>query len=169
MDVEKLKQWIQFAQNIQGGDFWNQIFDEEQTRSFMNGGAGQGIPFTMNPMKDGTGKSSQAESPVPTPFPRIDVYKSHQYVYVLVELPGIAKQDIELSLQGGQLMLRGQVSAHYQDVTIVQQERYQGHFERTVRLPESVDIEQLAASFENGVLEITIPRQKEPAQSIHID
>jgi len=95
--------------------------------------------------------------------PRVDVYQTEQEVVVTAELPGVAKEDLEVVAEDGHLTLRGQTKqeeeAHGE--RYYRRERVYGRFERLIHLPAEVDEQKVVAKFENGVLEIRAPK-KEP-------
>lgn len=78
---------------------------------------------------------------------------------VHADLPGIDPKDADVSLEGDRLTIRGERKARYESDPLYREIRY-GRFERTVRLPEGIDPDQLKASYKDGVLEITMPAPK---------
>jgi len=91
-------------------------------------------------------------------WPHVEVSDSDDEVRVVAELPGIEEKDIEVSLQEGMLTIKGEKKSENQNA--VYSERWQGRFERTVRLGPDVDPDRVSASFKNGVL--TVTAQKRP-------
>ncbi|MGC4377468.1 Hsp20/alpha crystallin family protein [Fictibacillus sp. Mic-4] len=154
MDVDKLKQWLEIAQKFQGMDFWNGIFDKDQSRK-------------MNELANIPG--FQGGNNAPVELPRVDIYKSHRELIVVIDLPGLNKSDVQLSLSGDQLMIKGFARTPYQDITSIQSERLKGSFERIIQLPETVNEARTAAKFQNGVLEVRILRAHTSHKQIRID
>ncbi len=95
--------------------------------------------------------------------PRVDVYQTEQEVVVKAELPGVAKEDIEIVAEDGHLTLRGQVKREeeVEEEGYHRRERMYGQFERLIHLPAEIDEQKVTAKYENGVLEIRAPK-KEP-------
>jgi len=95
--------------------------------------------------------------------PRVDVYDTEKEVVLTAELPGVAKEDIEVVAEDGHLTLRGQTKREEeaQEEGYYRRERVYGQFERLIHLPAEVDEQNVTAKFENGVLEIRAPK-KEP-------
>jgi HSP20 family protein len=79
---------------------------------------------------------------------------------ISAELPGIAKEDLEVALESGVLVLRGHKRNREEsrENGIYRSERYYGYFERSVPLPEDVDPEKAEATYEHGVLTIRVPK-----------
>jgi HSP20 family protein len=93
--------------------------------------------------------------------PRVDVYETDTEVVVKAELPGVAKEDVEVVAEDGHLKIRG--SAH-RDEEVKEESYYRcersfGEFERVVHLPSEIDEQNVKAKYENGVLEIRAPRK----------
>jgi HSP20 family protein len=92
-------------------------------------------------------------------WPHVEVSDSDDDVKVVAELPGIDEKDIEVSLQDGLLTIRGEKKSETQNA--VYSERWQGRFERTVRLGPDVDPDKVSAAFKNGVLTVTAQKRPE--------
>jgi HSP20 family protein len=109
--------------------------------------------------------------PLPRPFPhlagremlawapRTDVYEKDQTIIVKAELPGLKKEDVQVEVEGGDLIIRG----HRKAESEVRQEDYYrtertfGSFYRRMQLPVGVTAEQIEANLTDGVLEVCIP------------
>ncbi|MGH9163095.1 MAG: Hsp20/alpha crystallin family protein [Vicinamibacteraceae bacterium] len=104
-------------------------------------------------------------------LPAVDVYENDdQNVVLKAELPGVAKEDVTLSIENNTLTLKGERKRSH-EVKKGQYhriERTYGGFSRSFALPSTVDTEHVAADFKDGVLTITLPR-KEEAKPRHID
>lgn len=89
-----------------------------------------------------------------------DLRVTDEAVLLSAELPGLTKEDIELSLEDGYLHLKGErkLEKDVDQESILLQERGYGVFHRAFRLPVEVDGEKVTASFENGVLLVTLPK-----------
>lgn len=95
--------------------------------------------------------------------PAIDMWETPEEVIVSAALPGIAPEDVEISLTGQTLTLRGELTADEEvtrDQYVIQERRY-GTFHRQLTLPVRVDGEGAQATFENGVLRLRIPKAPE--------
>ncbi|WID99249.1 Hsp20/alpha crystallin family protein [Bosea vestrisii] len=91
-------------------------------------------------------------------FPPVNLWLSENSVAVTAELPGIAPDDVDLTVRENTLTLKGERKS--QDETSVwhRRERPSGRFSRTIQLPFRVDSEQVEARFANGLLEVELHR-----------
>ncbi|WP_040208669.1 Hsp20/alpha crystallin family protein [Neobacillus jeddahensis] len=163
MDMEKLKQWMDIAKNMQGGDFWNNIFDQDFAKQFMDD---QQATQSFSSMK---GQPRQTEKAEERSFPIIDLLESEQEVIVLIEVPGVKKENLELGLIGNILTIKGTVVPIYPQFNITYSERFYGEFQRQITLPDSVNPQQLNAKFWNGLLFVSYQRTIEKGEIIPID
>lgn len=95
--------------------------------------------------------------------PNIEMYDRKNEIVVKAELPGVAKEDIDLTITKDSLTLKGEAK---KEEEIKEEDYYAseisyGSFTRTIALPVEVDSEKAKASFKNGVLEITLPKREE--------
>jgi HSP20 family protein len=94
--------------------------------------------------------------------PPVDVYETEDRYVVAAELPGLARDQIELALEDSRLTIRGRRAGRPAEATEVlhfhQVERGHGVFARTLDFAGKIDIEKVAADLQNGVLTITLPK-----------
>ncbi|MBI2560166.1 MAG: Hsp20/alpha crystallin family protein [Planctomycetes bacterium] len=92
--------------------------------------------------------------------PELDVSETNDNVIVKAEVPGLDPKDIDISISGDTLTLKGEKKEekHENDRYYHRIERRYGSFMRSVTLPESVDSEKVKAECKNGILEITLPK-----------
>ncbi len=92
--------------------------------------------------------------------PAIEVYETDKEVVVKAELPGIKKEDVEVTIKDNTLHIKGEKKEEREEKTetvhIV--ERAYGKFERTISLPKDVKLEDIKAEYKDGVLEIKLPK-----------
>ena len=95
-----------------------------------------------------------------TAMPSIDLYQTEDAVVVKAALPGLKPEDVQLSVTGDTLTLRGEFKqeSEQNDATYHIREHYSGQFERSVLLPIEVQSEKAKAEFENGLLTISLPK-----------
>jgi HSP20 family protein len=93
-------------------------------------------------------------------FPPINIWLGDNSVVVTAELPGVTRDDVNLSLQEDVVTLAGQrePKSQEQNVSWQRRERAYGTFSRTVQLPFRVDPDKVQARFNNGILEIELQR-----------
>lgn len=96
-------------------------------------------------------------------MPAIDVYEKDDDVIVKAEVPGMAKEDIEVNLSDSTLTIRGEKkrAEEVKDEHYHRCERSYGSFLRTVELPTAVKAEAVSATFKDGVLEVRLPKTEE--------
>lgn len=100
--------------------------------------------------------------------PPIDLYEEADELVLRAEFPGIAKEDIEISFEKGYLVLKAEKKAAEVKGESFVCERLAGQYYRSITLPFEVEGKKIAATFENGLLEVRLPRAKE-ARARHID
>jgi HSP20 family protein len=105
---------------------------------------------------------------------RLDVKESEQGYTVLAELPGVAKDDIHVEIDGGLVTLRAEVKQHdaqREGERVVRSERYYGTVARSIQLPVDVDDAEASAKYDHGVLTLTLPKRRaQPGQKrVRID
>lgn len=95
--------------------------------------------------------------------PRIDVVEAETEVRVSAELPGLEEKDIEVSLSGDLLTIKGEKKADVEQQLLNYHvnERVFGAFSRSIPLPAGIDADAVTAAFRNGVLTITVPKTQE--------
>lgn len=90
--------------------------------------------------------------------PKLDIFDVETSYQVVIEVPGVAQENIEVALQGRHLTVAGLREAVSDDVGIVISERPSGPFERTIELPAEVIKEDTTAHLREGLLILTLPK-----------
>src|ERR1700685_4451730 len=92
--------------------------------------------------------------------PALDVQESKDNYIFRAELPGLKREEIDVSLQDDTLVISGErkVEKVEEGVEVHQQERYYGKFQRTLTLPEPVAADKVKAEYKDGVLTVTLPK-----------
>lgn len=96
-------------------------------------------------------------------LPAVDVQEDNNNFYVYAELPGMSKENIDISLHDGTLTIcgeRGQ-DKRYDNAEILRSERFLGRFQRTFGLPAPVNAEKIKATYADGILTVTLPKAEE--------
>jgi HSP20 family protein len=93
-------------------------------------------------------------------FPDIDVFEKDGKFVVKAELPGMEEKDIDVSIEGDILAIKGEkeTEKEVKKEDYYRSERTYGSFFRSIPLPSSVDKEKVEAEYSNGVLEVTLPK-----------
>jgi len=91
-------------------------------------------------------------------LPSVDVFEDKESLKIVAELPGLKPEDVKITLENSTLTLRGEKKQVAEEKTerVHRYERSYGSFERSFSLSNTVDTDKVAASFENGVLTITL-------------
>ena len=94
---------------------------------------------------------------------KIDVKEDDAAYTVHAEVPGVPKEDINVSIDGNVVSLRAEVRQHDQKKDgekLLRSERYYGAVARSIQLPVEVDAAQARARYDNGVLVLTLPKKQ---------
>ncbi len=100
-----------------------------------------------------------------------DVWETAKLVIVRVEIPGMDKEDFDISIQGSALRIRGEKRAKSDGAAGLYSlmERAFGHFERTITLPQSIDEAQAEVSYQDGVLTVILPKTEDlPPRQLNV-
>jgi HSP20 family protein len=95
--------------------------------------------------------------------PRMDVYEKDGKLMVKADLPGVKKEDIQVTLEGNDLIISGETKSESEvkEENYYRMERTAGSFYRRLPLAFDVKAEQISASFKDGLLELTVPKPAE--------
>jgi len=98
----------------------------------------------------------------PSGYPAVNIYAAENGLVLHAELPGFQAENLDISINGETLTLSGErfaesipEEAHYH-----RQERGIGKFSRTIKLPYTIEADQVQAELKNGLLTLTLPRAK---------
>jgi HSP20 family protein len=94
--------------------------------------------------------------------PYADIYETDDSLTVLMEMPGVEKKDLSVSLEQGVLRVDGQIDfSKYEGMEPVYTEYNVGHYARSFALSNKIDAEGISAQLEDGVLTLTLPKARE--------
>jgi HSP20 family protein len=94
--------------------------------------------------------------------PAIALYQNNDNLVAVVELPGMRKEDIEISLHDGTLAIAGERKSEASNGENAERsERYIGKFRRSLSLPVRVDPSKVSATYRDGILTVTLPKAEE--------
>jgi HSP20 family protein len=135
--MSNLIRWEPMREMMTLRDAMDRLFDDAFTRpwSLHNGERGMGLPA-------------------------VDMYQTDDDVVVQVAIPGIKPEDVQISVTGDTLNIKGaskEESNTKEKAYHIREQRW-GSFERTLSLPTAVKSDKAAAEFENGVLTVTLPK-----------
>jgi HSP20 family protein len=95
--------------------------------------------------------------------PSMDLVETDEHFVLRADLPGLTEADVSIELEDNVLTVAGERKAEREDKEegFYRMERSFGQFRRSLTLPEGVDADQIAATFDKGVLEVRIPKPEE--------
>ena len=93
--------------------------------------------------------------------PAVNVYQDKDRFTVVVELPGLKKEEIEISLHDDTLTISGERKREESSEQEFLTERLYGKFQRSLTLPTAVDAEEVKASYKDGLLQVVLPKAEE--------
>jgi HSP20 family protein len=95
--------------------------------------------------------------------PAVDVYEDEHQVSLKIEVPGIDEKDIDVRVENNTLTVHGErkIEKEENEENFRRVERQYGSFTRTFTLPQTVDTENVAATYDKGVLKIALPKKAE--------
>lgn len=129
---------------------WNpfQEFESLLDRYNRNGGAGRGLDSSLGSVDWS---------------PSVDIEEEEDRYVIKADLPGVDKKDIEVKFEAGVLTIRGEKQTETETGKGTRRhrtERFHGSFARSFSLPDAVKADDMDASYKDGVLSMTIPKQE---------
>jgi HSP20 family protein len=118
----------------------------------------------MNRLFRDTYSEGQDQSLTTSSFaPAVDVYEDEHTVTLKIEVPGIDEKDIDVRLENNTLTVHGErkIEKEEKEENYRRVERQYGSFTRTFTLPTTVDSEKVSATYDKGVLKISLPKKAE--------
>jgi HSP20 family protein len=136
--MSNMIRWEPMRDMVTLRDAMDRLFDEAFTRPWSDGWRGSGMPA-------------------------IDMYQTDDEVVVKVAVPGFKPDDVQISVTGDLLTIRGETkeAEDTKEKAYHMREHRYGAFERTISLPTAVVSDKAQAEFENGILNITLPKAEE--------
>jgi len=96
--------------------------------------------------------------------PAMDVTERENEYVIRMDMPGVSRENIDITLAEGVLTICGEVKRQYEEKTgdrLIREERVYGKLSRSVRLGSHIDEKKVAANYKDGVLELTLPKAEE--------
>ena len=118
--------------------------------------------FFAEPEPQRQGAQSQAGDGLQAVPMRVDVTEADGAYVVKADLPGVPKEAIHVEIDGNRVTLRAEIkreSEQKEGERVLRSERYVGAFARSFALTDEIDDDRASAKFENGVLELTLPKK----------
>ncbi len=147
--MDKFTKWLDLAQQYNAESFWKQIFSDKQS-SFQS-------PISANPF-----------SIAKDYFPKCDLFEETGEIVLEVEIPGIKKEDIHLSVHEQTLTLTGEFKSLKPKRKYFIKERANLKFKKELILPFPVNLEKGCSHLKDGILTIRMPIVREEVEDIPI-
>jgi HSP20 family protein len=107
-------------------------------------------------------KKEETTIPARIFLPMTDIYEATDALTVVLEMPGVEKDNVEVSVEDGVLNVQGRLDLNkYQGLTPLYTEYNIGHYSRSFRLSSKIDQNKIAAEMQDGVLSLTLPKTEE--------
>ncbi len=101
-------------------------------------------------------------------MPPVDLYETAERYVITAEVPGLSREDIDIQVREGKLLLRGERPPRNTGDRFERVERGHGRFARAFVLPQAVDVDRITADLRDGVLTIDVPKV-EPMRRIEVE
>ncbi len=143
-------------------------FDKEDIRYMSSIARRSSFPATIGPFPGFALLEDQinrffSEPAATRPWtPAVDIAETENELVLTADVPGVKMEDIEIKIEEGTLSLTGkrEFKKEEKNGSYHRIERSYGSFERAFSLPDSVEAEKVSASFDNGVLKVTLPKKE---------
>jgi HSP20 family protein len=142
-------------------DDMDRVFEDLGFGRGFGGDFGRGL---LSPFESGAGRDLWGDTGggVALWSPAVEVLEKGDKLVVRAEIPGVAKEDINIDVTDDVLTIEGERKQESEDrgEGFYRTERSYGHFLRAIPLPEGIDADKAEAKFKDGVLEVTVPAPK---------
>ena len=138
------------------------LFMDELDSDFLNDEPAQAPQQQQQPMQQQQQDDWLEETEVPGQL-AVDVYQTKEDIFVVAPVPGVSKDEIDLSIVESTLTVRGMRTSNTQvrDTDYFVQECYWGEFSRSIILPVQVKEEEAAAELKDGMLTVRVPKAEQ--------
>lgn len=94
--------------------------------------------------------------------PAVDIYENREFLFILVDIPGMKAKDIDISATPETIIIKGErrPEREVRDEDYILREHFYGHFSRSIALPCPVKPREIKATYKDGTLEIKLPKSK---------
>lgn len=134
MDIEKIRKWLEITNQYRESDFWSSVLKQKTPDDFL--------------------KKGDSCRPI------YDLYQNEYFNFMIIETPGVAKEEILLQLvTNTKLLIKYSIKPFFLAETEVKKERVYGEFERIIELEEATESHLLSVKHVNGLLLISYPRK----------
>jgi HSP20 family protein len=107
-------------------------------------------------------KKEETTIPARVFLPNADIYETNDALNVVLEMPGVEKNSVEVRVEDGVLKIDGRLDfSKYQDLQPLYTEYNVGHYSRSFRLSSKIDQNKIGAELKDGVLSLVLPKVEE--------
>jgi HSP20 family protein len=107
-------------------------------------------------------KKEEGTVPVRAFLPTADIYETHDALKVVLEMPGVEKENVDVRVEGDVLNVEGRLDlSKYQGLQPLYTEYNIGHYSRSFRLSSKINQDKIGAELKEGVLSLTLPKVEE--------
>jgi HSP20 family protein len=100
--------------------------------------------------------------PARTYLPTADIFETEDALQVILEMPGVQKTNVDVTVQDGILKVEGRLDfSNYRNLQPLYTEYNVGHYSRSFRLSNKIDVNRIGAELTDGVLTLTLPKVEE--------
>ncbi|WML46386.1 Hsp20/alpha crystallin family protein [Neobacillus sp. PS3-40] len=149
--MDKLKKWLDLAQQYQSDQFWKQIFDEKNGKIIENNATASN-PFTA------------AQEYIP----KCDLYESMDELILEVEIPGLKKEDIQISINHQILTITGEFKSFKTNYKYFLKERANRKFKKELTLPFPILLNSTRSELSSGILMIKMQINRDEIENVPI-
>ena len=101
--------------------------------------------------------------------PAVDIFEDDSAFHASIEMPGVDKNEIRVSCSGGNVTINADVTrSSHEEGHWIQHERRTGTYVRSISFRDQIQTDQISASYEDGILNLTIPKKSDKHKSISI-
>ena len=95
-------------------------------------------------------------------FPSVTITEDKDHYYLRAELPGVKSSDLDISVMGAQVSIRGErkIPVEKGEFSYHRREREEGSFRRTISLPMEIDSQKVSAEMNQGILKVILPKHE---------
>jgi HSP20 family protein len=151
MEMDKFKKWLDMAQQYQADQFWKQIFDDKNNNS--------------------TAKNSSDSNPFTVAheyIPKCDLYESSEELVLEVEIPGLKKEDLHISINQQVLTITGEFKTFQTKNKYFLKERANRKFKKELTLPLPIVTHSIYSELTSGILTIKMPVNRDEIENVPI-
>lgn len=108
-------------------------------------------------------RKTESTRDLPVSAPATDIYETEREIVVVVDMPGVGEQQVEVTLENQELTLSGRAAADAEGGEMLYREFGPAEFRRSFTLSDEIDREKIAARVKNGVLRVVLPKAAKAA------